>query len=366
MLLSTSSFERWIPNGAWYRILAAALLIFLLFVAGMEIRLNQLGYHPTVLDSKERWVKERARASQLGKRALILIGASRIQLDIDLDALRQASGLEPIQLAVDGSSFVPVLKNMAADPSIVGTILIDYNAGATIGALNDNHDSSAIFVKEYEKHSNHRFLLSLNAIEKILTEALHENLRSFADGTSPLNSLQWRIIPNSSSRQYLTTHPDRSRLADYTLVYMPDFYYARVARNLGEKSAPITPDTEQVLRQKISKLQARDNRQFIAGSRYITQLIRTIRERGGKVQFISMPTSGMVLEIDDKLYPRARFLDVFEQEVGMKVLNSADEPTLASLASFHCPDGSHLDLRDRKSFTLAMAKSLRFFSHQQP
>lgn len=356
MPLSTSSFDRPLPDLPWLLIFGTALFVFFAFALFMEVRLAQLGYHPTMLDSKEKWAQERSRAGKLGSRALILVGGSRIQLGIDLDTLRRESKLEPIQLAVDGSSFMPTLKNLADDPSVRGTVLVDYYPNTVEGALAGNYGAVATFVKAYEKQMGRPVSFTLARVENFLSESLHESLRSFADGANPLMSLQWRIIQNQSP-SYLITLPDRSRLADYKLVPMPEFYYRRVARNLGEEQSIniAATDIERVLKRKIDLLQPHDNTAYIQGARYIGQLVAKIRSHGGKVFFVGMPTSGMVKEIDDKRYPHANFLDIFEKEIGAPLLNPTNNP---ALRSFACPDGSHLDFRDREKFTSVMAQSL--------
>lgn len=363
MPLSTSNFDRTLPDLPWVLIFGTALLVFVVFASLMDIRLAQLGYVPTTLDSKERWAKERFRANELGNRALVLIGASRIQLGIDLETLRRESQLEPIQLAVDGSSFIPVLKNLASDPLMQGTVLIDYNPGAVEGALASDQGASTTFVNEYKKNMAKPIFFSLDLVEKFLSGNLHESLRSYSDGANPLMSLQWRIIPNQRATRYLITHPDRSRLADYKLVSMPDFYYRRVARNLGEERSIniAATDVEQVLKRRIDLLQPHDNSVYIQGIKYIRQLVAEIQSHGGKVLFVEIPTSGMVREIDDKRYPHANFLDLFEKEIGVPFMNSVNNPTLRS---FVCPDGSHLDFRDRARFTAMMAQFLGLTSRR--
>jgi hypothetical protein len=357
MLSSTSSFERSLPDLPWMPIFGVALLGFFAFASFMEVRLAQLGYRPTVLDSKERWIEERSRVGKLGERALILVGASRIQLGIDLDTLRRETKLEPVQLAIDASSFVPTLKNLADDPTVRGTVLVDYYPGAVEGALSTGNNAAETLVNAYEKQRGNHVLFSLSYVEKFLSEILHENLRSFADGANPLTSLQWRIIPKQRASNYLITFPDRSRLADYRLVSMPKFYYWRVARNLGEEQSIniASANAEQVLRHKIELLQPHDNTAYIQGAKYLKQLVTKIESHGGKVFIITMPTSGMVREIDDKRYPRAKFWDLLKKETGISALNSADDP---ALQSFVCPDGSHLDFRDRTKFTEALVHAL--------
>ena len=95
--------------------LLAAVLMSRARIAMMEAVLSLRGFRPTAVDDEPTWILQRHRASTLGPRALILVGASRIQIGIDIDALRDVTGLEPVQLAIDGSSFTLVLKELAAD-----------------------------------------------------------------------------------------------------------------------------------------------------------------------------------------------------------------------------------------------------------
>jgi hypothetical protein len=180
---------------------------------------------------------------------------------------------------------------------------------------------------------------------------------TFADGTTPFTALNQRIIPNEKATQYLITLPNRSRLADYMLVRMPKFYYKRVARNLGmEKSINLAdPDIEQILNRQIGLQQPKNNAAYTQGAKYLRELVMAIRSRGGDVVFVAMPTSGMIRKIDEKRYPRTAFLDILKKETGSRLINSADEP---SLQLFTCPDGSHLDFRDRTGFTSALARLL--------
>ncbi len=71
-------------------------------------------------------MRERARASSLGERAVILIGASRMQTAIDLDVLRVRTKQEPVQLAIDASSFIPIRAGLAKDPAIRGTVIVSF------------------------------------------------------------------------------------------------------------------------------------------------------------------------------------------------------------------------------------------------
>jgi hypothetical protein len=55
---------------------------------------------------------KRGRRLSQGERAVILVGASRIQAALHPDIFEQVTGKRPLVLAIDGSSPIPVLENL--------------------------------------------------------------------------------------------------------------------------------------------------------------------------------------------------------------------------------------------------------------
>ncbi|MFZ6768288.1 hypothetical protein ACO0LM_14595 [Undibacterium sp. Di26W] len=360
MPFSIFSSSDLMPAYPWKRIFAFILLLTLAAIVAMELSLRSLGYQPTALDSKERWSHERGRASELGSQALTLIGTSRFQLGMDLDVLRKGTGLEAIQLAVDGSSFVPVLKNLADDPRVTGTILIDYTSGALANARQGSFGSVSVFVDEYEKQQLRFQNFSADTLEKKLTAGIHENLSIFSDGSNPWFALRYRILPWKRSSQYITTRPDRSRLADYSRLPWPDAYYSRVAKQLGMEWNPHAGRGRAEARflDKIKSMPVASQEDFLYGAQLIRGYIDTIQKRGGKVLFVKMPTTGLIKEADEQRYPEQQFLEVFFASSHLPILYDKNQP---AIRDFKCPDGSHLDQKDRASFSAIVAKFVAGF-----
>jgi hypothetical protein len=356
---STSSSDiylthRPIAAGNWLRAVCIAVAGLLVVVALMEARLASRGFHTTVLDTDLLWLKQRQRAIDLGDKALIIVGASRVQLDLDLDVLRHDMKLEPVQLAVDGSSFIPVLRDLAQDDRVAGTILVEYEDVQVESAETD--DRGKQLVKAWERMPPRRLFPDYAFTEGLLSEFLHEHLRSYADGARPLTSLLRRILDSKATPQYLVTLASRERLADYQKVPMPSFYYNRVARNLGEvvsvKDGMTWDDLDADLSQRIAALQPAPRKIFDANTVLIAEMVRKIEARGSRIYFLAMPTSGLIREMDARRYPRDDYWNSFSGKVGAIEVNAAD---YADLRVFQCPDGSHLDFRDRARFTTALA-----------
>lgn len=350
--------DRAVPVLAWRRVLAGALVVLVLFIASMELRLAARGFSASINDSESLWIEARDKASHLGDRSLVLIGGSRIQLGLDLDQLRRETALEPVQLAIDGSSFIPVLDGLAADPAIRGTVLVEYADHLVLAAMNGRDNASA-YQEAFERSRRHSGWPDGAMFEAHVASRLKDSLRGFADGARPIDSLMKRILVPRPTQPYLVMRRNRSRKADYSKVPMPDFYYARVVRNLGE---PLTlpadatyQDIDRYLEERISRLRPAPTAQLGPGIRHVREAVRRIAARGGRVIFVVLPTSGYVKAINDRRYPRKLFWEVFASSIGTQTLHFEDE---SSLRGFTCPDGSHLDQRDRTRFTSLLVAAL--------
>jgi hypothetical protein len=349
--------RRYIPGGPWLGPLVVALLLTLLTIGAEEYALARRGFAPTIVDSASIWARERARAGRLGSDALVLIGSSRMQLDVDLDTLRDMTGKEPVQLAIDGSSFVSVLADLAADDSVTGTVLVDYQDHV----VNDLHrdDGAAVYLAQWQRVRGRSAIPDFTMVESWLGDQLHRRLRSFADGASPFHSLAMRVFEPDITPQYLVTLPSRERRADYRRVEMPQFYYDRASRNAGFTDAPPKAQDRAAfdaeVKRRIGTLQPVNLPHFGANSTVIAGMVRRIEARGGHVVFIMFPRSGLVREADERRFPRAVYWERFIRTVRAPNLYYADVP---ALASFICPDGAHLDAREQVPFTRDLVNAL--------
>lgn len=345
-----------VPHLRWTWIFCSALLMVLAYVGASEFFLAAKGFAATARDSEGRWLMERKRAASLGGDALILVGASRIQLGLDLKVLRQRTGREPVQLAIDGSSYVPVLQGLARDPEISGTVVVDIMPGP-VGFGGENTGASAHFQAAYDAQQTSQFHWpTYLTVENWLADTARRHFINYADGARPLDSLVNRLLNAIATPQYLVTYPDRSRRADYQLVKMPDFYLSRVLRHIGNpKSIDINQPTEQLMRNielYIAKINPESEAiQTQGGLNDLEAAVATIQARGGQVIFLVMPTSGLILAADSKRFPRAAYWDKLVSTTTAKTVHWQDHP---ELSGFTCPDGSHLDKRDINAFTNAI------------
>ncbi len=354
---STSNSDSRLPDRIWGPVLVGSVLIALLLVAATELSLASKGYRTQQHDSPRFWGQERARASQFGMHALILVGDSRMQLDVDLGVLRRATGLQPVQLALNGEpTFVPVLEGLANDPTVQGTILVSFLDGADLEA--NIRDRSANYESEYERLRSQE-IPTFRSVEAALDDFVFSSLRSYADGTRPADALRLRVFQPGRLPQFVMTLADRSQLADFTRVPMPKFYYGSALRKLG-RDLPMPAnatyaDLDAALHQAISTIPPVDSSRFLRQLPYVESLVAAIRAHGGRVIFIKMPSSGFIREMERKRYPRELYWNRFVASTTAQTMHFEDD---ANLKQFVCPDGSHLDFRQRSAFTHALVHAL--------
>ncbi len=348
MPLYTSSSKERLPKGRWGLVWGLVLLFCCGSVFYCEYAIRHKGYVPSVIDSVQLWVAERQKASQLGERALILVGGSRAQLGMDMVTLKEMTPLLPIQLAIDANLSYPVLQDLADDQTITGTLLVALYEG-TLQPPTESRASK--WVHFYQQNKN-RYIEPYRRLDDCIRHGLEEVLVTKLEGAKPslvIPSLLFR--KNAMKGNYLTTNPDRSRDADYSKVEMPLFYARRVFRHLGSHvEAEQSHSWEEFFayhEKIIAETPAADNKIFLEQLEEVIGFAKKIEQRGGTVVFIRFPTAKLPLKYDMQSFPYELFWKKFAEKYP-KTIHFLDYP---ALSKFDLPDGSHLDMRDKKEFT---------------
>src|SRR5215208_6397783 len=110
-----------------------AAILTLVLVAGFficwELYLRSQGLYADYDDNTSLWADKRAKALLPADKATVFIGSSRIKYDLDSKTWRKLTGDEPVQLAMEGNSPLPVLDDLAADEHFKGKLVIDVTEG---------------------------------------------------------------------------------------------------------------------------------------------------------------------------------------------------------------------------------------------
>ena len=346
-----SSSDRSMSRDSQTKIILLGMMSGLLLIVVTENFIRFKGGEPDVRDTAELWASQRARASSIGDDALLLVGSSRIQLDLDLDILATSTGKRPVQLAIDGSPFIDVLENLANDRNLAGTVLVSTTLPklAAVGNAQRVKKWINIYEKEYKN-------LWFPQKEQILKAKLQSVSALYAN-ILPLDKFVPRLMESENlAKIYLKTLPSRERNADYSLVKMPDFYLRRVERNLGYPIPLDAYDSYDNYKDSVIKIAKEKYTEFNTDPRQfyrINSAIKKLQKRGVVVVIARFPMSGLVEDIYDIRLPK----DLWDKVVSDLDVISIDYRDYAQLA-YQLPDGSHLDITQKPDFTYKFSKIL--------
>jgi hypothetical protein len=312
-----------------------------LVVAGLSVIegvLRSHGHKPTVIDTRDLWAYHRHRVyDSQGKKTVVLIGGSRIQLDFVPPVFeKEFPQYRVVQLAVDGAQEASgvVLADLANDPRFDGIVLwsttmfppaADSILKPYLNTYRDNYRSYWPAVEEVTLPISLAFQEHLALLyPTVRLDAIFKSI------------VRYRTLPDSP---YVATFRDRSRLADYSQVDVQEHCRIRIqqAQEIAPRLRGISPD--------MWLQQAMDYEPFV----------RKIQSRGGRVVYVRDITTGQGWDLDEQLFPKQQCWDRLARQTSAATIHFADVP---GMRDFVCPDTSHLDCRDAPRYTLALAREL--------
>jgi len=350
---STSSFDfvRPIPDRPWRGIALAVVLVTLVASVAWEIRSRAWGYAPTLNDTLDLWAQRR---SAVQPESVVIIGDSRAWFDLDLDELEHGLGRRPIQLAIPGSSAYPVLADLAADTSFRGTVICSIIPLIYLAPGGPLVEHSEKALKRY-----HSWTLAQQASHRLGMLA-EEHIAFLKEDDLTLGALLEHKVPwpkragtgGPALPPYFNSVDRERRARMVEQCAQPGPLQDRVKFGWPPLFTPPPPPSyvprEAFLAQMGAAIEAR--------FRDTASAVQRIRARGGQVVFVRFPVSGKLKEIEDAATPRAGPWTRLLKEANVPGIYFEDFP---ELASFTCPEWSHLTEQDSVEFTKRLVPHLR-------
>lgn len=316
-------------------------LVFVLLVCGLVFALESVrraqGYRPSVADSK--WFWSHLRHQVYGDNVLLLLGASRAQINTHPQVLKKGfANKRVVNLTIDGTSPIRILEDLAADEGFRGDVIL---AIAEYQFAPEQQQKADAWIEHY-----HTQYVQPESIDEIIDLRVKLALQSRMAIFSPHLNLA-RLARSGLNPPKLFLHMDAER-------YRPAHYRERLtekqrkaryeARARGRRSIFVTDsDAQQEAFLQVVRQQLKPAAERLA-------------QRGSRLFFVRMPTTGRYGEMDEEQYPRSRYWDLIAHETGVPTLYFRDNPTMAAM---ECPDGSHLDVSDTQAFTEALVSEVR-------
>jgi hypothetical protein len=345
--------ERDIPERPWGGIWLGALALALLLIGGWEWHWRAFGVTPGYKNSNAEWAQQRRRIDHGEGNALVLIGSSRTLFDVQLPVWQQLNGERPIQLALEGTSSLPVLQDLAADPKFTGRVLV----GVTTSLFFTGFAYRGDAIREAHKESPSK------RIGNWLSMQLIEPYVAFDDPDFALETVLARqpwparagTHPRISVRKLSNSDADRNTHLWSKLVTDAD--YRALAQSIWTQnwSGPPPPNIDTP-----AKLKAVEQAQIDLA----VAAVRTLHARGVKVVFLRAPVIGPYFAFEEHVAPRASTWDQLLARTGAPGINFLDYP---QLQGYEEPEWSHLSEPEARRFTAALAPLVkRDFGPPQP
>jgi len=323
MLSSISSSRS--NTRSWYWSWLFIAVICVASLGGYEFFLKGRGFIPSIEQNMNLWSWYRGKI-QNKKEALVIVGTSRSQLDINIPYLKKKLGNHDVtQLSINGRYPLATLKAIAGDKNFIGTLIVSFNAQALEtryldmqGEYNQYYANQSSFNKSFDAYlsaflqSKLRFLHPLLGIQELV---------EFYDANEGFQDVY-----------YTTANLDQSVSADFTrtdrVALLSHFVHQK------EENYKSDPPTEpQVWEQNIALIQA---------------YFSAIKNRGGNVILVRFPTDKGHWQLDEKFYPRKSYWDLIGRKSNVATLHFND---VKGLNKIDLPDSSHVDQRNTVEFT---------------
>jgi hypothetical protein len=314
------------------------LLIVSVAVISWELYLRNKGVTKAYDDGPPLWADKRAMVYEPADKATVFIGSSRIKFDLDIETWQTITGEKAVQLAVEGSSPLPVLEDLAADEDFKGKLIIDitepvfFSPGAPRDAITR---SSITYFKERTPAQKASLLLN-TALESGLVFPEKENysLNAMLDKLeipSRKGVFMMPIFPMDFSRN---TFARQSKMSDK---FLKDTTLQNKVKAIwsffGEMARSMPPVPEGVITGIFTRTKV---------------AVDKIKARGGQVIFVRTPSSGPMGMGEKMGFPRDKFWDKLLVVSGSPGIHFSDYP---AIAKFVCPEWSHLSPADAIVFT---------------
>jgi hypothetical protein len=317
---------------SWLKVWIIAVVLVAALVVAYESFLRARHYLPTVQDDADLWSLQYDRVKS-DPHAVALLGASRIQFAVDAALWsRRWGGRTVAMLAINGQYPLAALHALADDRNFAGLVVVGIDAR---GLWKRHWDMQQPYINHYRD----RWSLARRIHRQIESE-LQERLVFMRSPFSAANIAR-RFLAGVGMpfNEYVVLRPDRTGFIDYRRTDVAAIKARRVAdlEAYYKENPPPPPDV------------------WLRDLLEVSEWVRRIEARGGRVVFFREPATDEHLDIDEREFPRPMYWDAYARVSPATMIEFRDEP---AFASFKLPDSSHIDAVDVPAFTIALLQVL--------
>jgi hypothetical protein len=329
-----------IPAQPWGRVLLGAFVLFALLIGAWEWYWRAFGATPDYYNSNAEWAQQRRRIDNGEGNKTVLIGSSRTLFDVQLPVWEKLTGERPIQLAMEGTSPLPVMEDLAADPNFTGHLFVGVAPDLFFSGFAYRGDVVGYYHKQTPSQR----------VGNWLSRTLIEPRFAFFDDDFSLATVlkrqDWPArpgVPNRLDVRKLSVSEADRNTHMWSKVYT-DVAYRDLARSIWAQHLNGPPPPGFDTPEKVAKVVDTQIQRAV-------DALAKLRARGVKVVFVRPPDAGPYLAFDERVFPRAKTWDVLLAKSGAPGVHFMDHP---ELQGFDPPEWSHLKPDDAVRFTTAL------------
>jgi len=338
---------REIPDHPWPKLILVMLVVLVIAVVAWENLARKMHHTPGTYQTgiREMWGEERRKLDQPDKNVrVILTGSSRILWAADLDILEKQLGTRPLQLALPGTSPALFVQDIVDNTQFDGIVLVGVTpflfnwigegifGGDALESYRNQSPSQWIGMHLHNKLSDHLAFLDEGFSLPELTERYnHLPKRS---GAKKLENEQWKLGNIYADRQTDMWEPIES-VGSFDHQQILNFW--RPGINIEE------PKPAEVL-DKMAK----------GAIGFFKPLIEKLKQRGGDIVFIRMPSDG--------LYKQQDLLNDHRNTLWQPMINGFKAPAVNSMdfaelsSELTIPEWSHLSRESQDIWSTRIVK----------
>jgi hypothetical protein len=262
--------------------------------------------------------------------------------DIQLPVWERVAGRRPIQLAIEGTSPLPFLDDLADDPRFTGRVLV----GVAPDLFFSGYEYRGGVLSYVRKESPSQ------RIGQWLSMHLVEPYFAFDDRDYALETVlarqPWPARPGRrwfiKVRKLAESESDRNTHLWSKVATDPG--YRALARRVWQQD--FEPSDDDPTPEEAAKA---EHAQIERAAKAVAKL----RARGVKVLFVRMPSAGEDLAYEYREFPRARTWDALLAATRAPGIHFEDYPELRpELQGYYLPEWSHMTRADGERFTAAL------------
>jgi hypothetical protein len=321
-----------------------ALVLSFIAIASWEYSIRQKGADPSFDDNDALWANKRGMVYEPKDKATVFIGSSRIKFDLDIPTWESLTGNHAIQLANVGSSPRPVMEDLANDPNFKGRLVVDVTEGLFFYPGLAFYDGSTNKkIKYYHDITpTERFSFQVDRV-------LESRLAFLDQDNYSINAMLDQMkIPNRTGAPFFDFPMEFDRTSYERQSYMSPRFVADT--NLQNRVKAIwmgcaagggpPPVSGKALDSILN---------------WVKIQVDKIKSHGGDVLFVRTPSSGPAIMGEHQGFPRKDYWDRILTTTGCQGIYFEDYP---AIASFICPEWSHLKPADGVIYTKNLVKIL--------